>query len=108
MMIANVLGLLGGAVLLASGIGLLRRRAWARPLAVGYAVFASLFAVVNAVARWRLFSGASTAPADQMQQIATPVGAVGGAAFNLLYNAVLIYFLTRPAVKAHLAPPPER
>jgi energy-converting hydrogenase Eha subunit A len=90
------LGLVGGTVLLASGVGLCRRRVWGRKLAVYYAIFALVVGIFSSVLTVAALFGNSALAGPE--RIGGLVGGVFGFIVNLAYNGLLIFFLTRKPV----------
>jgi len=97
-----VWGVIGAIILLATGIGLLRRMEWARKVAVIYAIVAAVLGVIGIVITMVAFGGNTSTPAPQ--RIGGMIGAVIGGGIGLVYSCLLIYFMTRPEVKEALAP----
>jgi hypothetical protein len=90
---------IGAVILLASGIGLWRLKAWARKLAVYYSCLAILLGLVGMVVVVSAFAG--NASAGGPERIGGMVGGVVGGFFGLAYNVLLIIFLSRrPAREA--------
>ena len=97
LMFSAVWSLLGAGVLLASGIGLWGLKAWARKLAVFYAALAivmGLIAVTVTVA-----SIGSNSAMHGSQKIGGIVGGVIGGMVGLVYNVLVIYFLSKREAK---------
>lgn len=92
--------LIGSMILLASGIGLCLRRSWARKLAVGFALFSLLFTSFELVVT--IATLLSSPMADEFARIGGIVGSVVASGVSLLYDGLLIFFLTRPTVKRAL------
>ena len=95
------LGVLGVAARIASGIGLLRGREWARQLAVYYAAFAILLGLygLGQTAFWMISSSSS------MPWMAS-VSFLLNTGFNVLllaFNIATLILLSRKAVRAALA-----
>jgi hypothetical protein len=89
MMVSSVLSILGSILMLTSGIGLVKYKAWARKLAVYYAAFAS---VMNVVGSFIMFGAAQSSSIHGPEMM---VSTVFGTIIRLVYNLLLIYFLTR-------------
>src|SRR5688572_22672230 len=81
-----VLAVIAAFVLLASGIGLLKHRAWGRSLAIGYAIFALLETVIGMFVTAHYVDAAEAA------------GDIKGFA----YPTILLVFMLRPNVTAYL------
>jgi len=105
---ATVIGMVGGAVLLAAGIGLLKMQPWARITSVVYAIFAIVFGVVGQVVNWFLLIMPLMEQAKNQNGPAAAAGiggAIGGMAggcFGLVFPILLLIFMTRPKVVAAL------
>jgi hypothetical protein len=85
-------------VLLSLGIGLLKRQPWARSLSVYYAIFVIGFGLLNLAITLTVLGGKMTDP----MTIGVIVGTVFGICIGSIYYGLMIYFLTRPEVKAAL------
>jgi hypothetical protein len=104
--------LLGTLVLLASGIGLLMTRPWGRKLAVGYAMYAVVTAILGIGIQLvfvlpGVFAQAQALPGAEAN--ATLFGAIGGVvggSIGLVYPGLLWFFMTRPHVLAAYGGPP--
>ena len=103
--------LIGMAVLLASGIGLLGLRPWARRLAIGYAVYAVVFGLVSLVITTVFLLRPLMEQASQ-QHGPEAAGAMGGAiggciagVLGLIYPVVLFIFMKAPDMVAVFQPP---
>jgi hypothetical protein len=93
-----IVNLIGGALMLASGVGLLNFRSWARTLAIYYAIFAFARVLINIFVFTSYFgTGNST-----RSRISMVLSLAFGVTVGLVYNGLLIYFLTRPEVKEAL------
>ena len=109
------LGLVTCVVLLAAGIGLLRRKSWARKVSIGYAIYAIVFGLLGMVINF-IFLLLPMLEEAQRKQGPEAAGAIGGAlggtiggCFGLVYPILLLIFMTRPKVAAAFhspAPPP--
>ena len=113
-MIAVPVGLVAGLALLASGIGLLFLKNWARQLSLACGVYKMIAGVVTPFLLYRpvivpmLDTVAKQLKAiapETLQQIAF-VGLIVGAIFSLIYPGLLIFFMTRPKVVAAFLPTP--
>jgi hypothetical protein len=85
-------------VLLSLGIGLLKRQPWARSLSVYYAIFVIGFGLLNLAITITVLGGNMTDP----MTIGVIVGTLFGITIGAIYYGLMIYFLTRPEVKAAL------
>lgn len=100
MVFSVLLGVAGGVVMLASGIGLLKFQSWARKLAVYYSIFGCVMALISPVITFmNLPTGG---PNPEAQKFGAIFGTVIGLAIGLTYNILLIVFLSKPAVKQAL------
>jgi hypothetical protein len=103
--ISLLLGLVATAVLIASGIGLLRMRPWGQKLAIGYSIYAILSSILGIALQIWMVSRIQQGAGDP-QAPAVMAGAVGGAfggCIGLIYPILLWYFMTRPNVVAAFA-----
>lgn len=109
------LGLLASVVLLATGIGLLLLKSWARKLSIAYAVYAIVFAIIGTVVNFMFLVRPLLAEAQRSQgpeaagAIGGAIGGIIGGCLGLVYPILLIIFMTRPKVIAAFqqpAPPP--
>lgn len=98
--LSAIIGIAGGAVMLASGVGLCKLRPWARQLAVYYSIFACLISVLNSLITVTHMPGVG--PNPEAQRAATVIGAIFGVVIAWTYNILLIYFLSKQAVKEAL------
>lgn len=97
---SSLWGFVGAVVLLASGIGLWKLRAWARKLAVGYSVLALILGLAGIAVVLSAFGDLSAGnEMERAQKIGGIVGGVIGGLVGLLYNVLLIVFLNRQAAK---------
>jgi hypothetical protein len=105
---ATGLGFLAIIVLIASGVGLLRMRAYGRTLAIGYSIYALLAGVVGLVVNFLLVFGPML---QTMQGLNAPqraaamgglVGGLLGGAVGLVYPAILLYCMFLPSVVSAL------
>jgi hypothetical protein len=99
------LGIVASAVLLASGIGLLRLRPWGRALAIGYAFYALAAALVNMVVSYVYLIAPMMEAAQKNNNPQSTGAAVGGtiggligSVGSLIYPVLLLVFMTRPRV----------
>lgn len=106
MKVSMPLALAGGVALLAAGIGLLLLKEWARKLSIGYAVYAIVMALVGVainlifvMPRLTQQLGGAKGPEAVGAQIGMVAGIAGGIV-GLIYPALLLYFMTRPHVRA--------
>ena len=104
----SLAGLLGLAALLA-GIGLFSLKGWARTLAIwqaGLSIILGLFTMLLSPQRrlseatLQLFEGFLNPDAQGMIQTGQAVGQWLGVLFLLVWNGLLIWYCSRPSVKA--------
>lgn len=105
MIVSVVIGMIGGAIMLASGIGLCKRQAWARRLAIYYSCAACVLALINPIITLTNLPEGGANP--EAQKMGALFGAFFGVIIGLAYNGLLIYFLSRPAVKRSLGETPS-
>ena len=96
-------GIVSAAVLLASGIGLLRLRPWARYAAIGWGVYDCLATAIGTIVSYHLFAG------PMFESMGGPLAAelaveMMGTSISLLHPALLIVFMFMPSVKAAFEP----
>jgi len=97
---SSVWGVIGSGILLASGIGLWKRRSWARKLAVGYAVLAIVLGLAGIVIVIIAFGGGGGGnELEHVQRIGGIVSGVIGGLVGLVYNVLMIVFLNKPSAK---------
>ena len=100
------LGLAACIVLLASGIGLLSLKPWARWLAIGYAIYGILSCIIGMVLNYMflvrpLLEQAQRARGPEAAALAGgAVGGVIGGCLGLIYPFVLLFFMLHPKVAA--------
>jgi hypothetical protein len=113
--ISIVLGVAGGAVLFAAGLGLLALKPWGRMISMGYAIYALVMVLVGGVVNY-LFLIQPMMQQAQQKQGPEAAGAIGGAiggmfgsCFGLIYPILLLIFMMRANVVAAFrgAVPPE-
>ena len=98
--ISTIGGLLASIVLVVSGIALLLKKDIGRRLAIYYAYYALFMAVVGVVLSIIYVYAPMWADLQDSPVAAITVfaGAVIGTALSLLYPALILYFLNKPAV----------
>lgn len=115
MKISIPLGLVASAVLLATGIGLLRLKSWARKLSIAYAIYAIVVGIIGTVMSFMFLIRPLLAEAQQSQgpeaaaAVGGAIGGILGGCLGLVYPILLIIFMTRPKVVAAFQsaePPP--
>ncbi|HEY0455073.1 MAG TPA: hypothetical protein VGE41_01765 [Verrucomicrobiae bacterium] len=113
MKISIPLGIISSAVLLASGIGLLRLKNWARKLSIGYAIYALVFGLIGVAVNFLflfrpLIEQASQHPGPETSTaIGGAVAGTFGGCIGLIYPILLIIFMTRPKLVAAFQGTPE-
>ncbi|MGO9246559.1 MAG: hypothetical protein ACLPT4_11725 [Verrucomicrobiia bacterium] len=102
------LGILSSAASLASGIGLLYLKSWARTLSMAYAIYAILLGILGTAVNFMLYR-----PIVEKLQGPAAAGAIGGmiggsigGCLSLAYPVLLLIFMSRPTVTAAFHPPP--
>jgi hypothetical protein len=98
MPIQMLISVLMAIALLTLGIGLLKRQPWARSLSVYFAMFVIGFGLLNLAIMVTLLGGDLTNP----MSIGLIIVTVFGIFIGSIYYGLMIYFLTRPEVKAAL------
>ena len=110
------LGVLSSGALLASGIGLLLLKRWARIMSIGYAIYAIVFGIVGSIMNFLFLVRPMIEEANQKQG-PEAAGAMGGAiggtiggCCGLIYPILILIFLPRPKVvsafQSPAGPPP--
>ncbi len=100
------LGLLAGAVLLISGIGLLMMKRWARVAAIVYAIYTIVSGLLGVFMNFfllfrPLLEEASRRPGPETAgAVGGAIGGTFGGCIGLVYPVLLIIFMTRPKVVA--------
>lgn len=106
------LGLLSSLALLASGIGLLLMKNWARVLAIAYAIFSLVFGLVGQVVNYLYLVKPMMEQASQARgpeagaAIGGAIGGVLGGCIGMVYPIVLLIFMLRPKLVAAFQPAP--
>ncbi|HXR48348.1 MAG TPA: hypothetical protein VN784_13015 [Candidatus Limnocylindrales bacterium] len=106
-----LLGVPSCLVLLATGIGLLCLKSWARILSIAYAIYAIVFGIVGTVVNFVVMVVPMAEQARQQQgpeaaaAIGGAIGGTIGGCFGLIYPVLLLIFMTRPKVAAAFRPP---
>lgn len=95
-----IVGIVIGALMLTSGIGLCQMKRWSRRLAIYVAFFACAFTLLGGVVALTRLSQVSGTPASY--KFGTLFGAVAGMGFGLIYHILLIVFLSKPEAKRAL------
>jgi hypothetical protein len=105
-------GIIVSGVLLATGVGLLKLKPWARKLSIGYAIYAIIFVPIYVGINFMFVYRPWIEEARQLQgpeAVAMTAGAVGGTVggiLGLVYPVLLWIFMTRPKVVAAFQLPP--
>ncbi len=107
MMAALGIGTLMALLLLVSGVGVLKRRAWARKATVAYGIAGIAFGVIGQIVnilflypKLAAFEGGSAA--EQGGAVGGIVGGVVGGLFGMVLPVVLLVVMTRPTMKQEL------
>ncbi len=99
-----VLGLFAVIVLLAAGVGLVMSKAWARPAAIGYGIYAIAMGLVGQIVNAVFVVGPLLNMASAgggPENIGAAAGAIGGTlggCVGLVYPVVLLVFMFRKNV----------
>jgi len=105
------IGLVVSVVLFAAGIGLLNLKSWARMASLVCAVVLIIASCITSFVYLKfalpvvLEKAAHATGPDRMVLKASAYAGAGSGLFSLIYPAILLYFLTRPHVKAALGAP---
>jgi hypothetical protein len=105
------LGMVGIAIELAAGIGLLKLKPWGRQLAIVFAIFSIFVDVVGMVGNYFYMMRPLIEQAQQQHGPESAVamgGAIGGtfgSCFGMVYPVLLLVFMLRPNVAAAFQPP---
>jgi len=108
--IGSICGIIGGGVLLAAGIGLLRLNPWARLVSIGYSIYAIVFGLIGQAINLMVLAPVLKEMAGGQEAAAAIGGMVGGVfggCLGLIYPVLLIIFMTRPKIKAAFQSPPS-
>jgi len=99
-MIGNIVGFLFSIVLLASGIGLLYQKKWARKTSIIYGWTAIVWCILGLIINGFLFSSMlSDVPPEAMPGVVGGiVGGMCGGLIGLAYPIILIIFMRKPHV----------
>ncbi len=97
LIVGQVIGLLGAAVLLSTDIGLLKLRSWARRWAVGYAWFAIAWDILAVGVNAVLMAG--NAFGYSSEAIPGAIGGMIGGLVGLAYPILTVIFLRKPRVR---------
>lgn len=119
-MVVTVLNFIAAIVLLASGIGLLMLKSWARTAAIGWSIYKILAVIAGAFMNYFMtpnlsslqhqINGLGAGTPTLNTGLLTDLGTVmllGFTCFGLVYPVLLIIFMTRRHVKAAMAPPTD-
>jgi hypothetical protein len=105
------LGVLGCAVLLAAGFGLLSLKPWGRLLAIACAIYLIVFYAGGMLINLIFMDQPMLGPARQQRAFATvaaiggPISGTIGGLFWLIYPILLLYFMVLPKAKAAFGSP---
>jgi hypothetical protein len=95
-------------LLLASGIGVFRRKAWAHKTSLAYGIATIVFAVISQLMNFVFLYPKlmemldSSNPVERASAAGGMMGGVVGGLFGLILPVVVTYAMTRPKVKAEL------
>ena len=94
------IGFVFAIILLASGIGLLNLKKWARQAAYIYAWVAIVWGILSSIANGIMFSSSlsGASPEEMPIVIGGIVGGMCGGLLGLIYPVILIIFLRKPRV----------
>lgn len=100
----QVLAFLGAVLLIASGVGLLRWREWARRAALGYAVYTIVMLIAGSLVTLHyVVLPTLRTPGLAPAQVGGTVGGLLGSCLGLIYPVATLLVLRRPAVIATFA-----
>ena len=102
-LISVIIGLPIAVWELISGIGLVRSRPWARSSAVAFATVGIVLQFVNTPVAIYMVMHESQMMRDPAARIGGMIGGTFGAVLSLTFFSLMIFFLTRPAVKTYFA-----
>ncbi len=106
MKVGVVLGSVTSVAVLASGIGLLQLRPWARTASIIYGVYAIIMGMVGTVINYLFLFGPLMEEAQHSRgpeaagAIGGAIGGVAGGLIGLIYPVLLLVFMYRPNVVA--------
>ena len=107
MMLSLGIGTVMAALLLASGIGVLKRRAWARKTTIAYGIAGIAFGVIGQLVnilflcpKLAAFEGGTAA--ERGGAVGGMVGGVVGGLFGMVLPILLLIVMTRETVKAEV------
>jgi hypothetical protein len=96
------------SVLLASGLGVLKRRPWAQKTALGYGIGTIAFGLIGQLMNVlflypKLIQMVDSAnPVERAGAAGGMLGGIVGGLFGMILPVVVVYVVTRPSVKAEL------
>ena len=96
-----MIGVVGCAVLAASGIGLLKMKLWGRKLAIAYAVGSVIVGIVAFVVTQRYLLSPLAESHERAAAAGTAAGYAGGI-LGLVYPVILLAFMFKRSVVAAL------
>ena|SRR6266404_3240361 len=112
MKIMAPIGLIACGVSLATGIGLLRLKSWARRLSIAFAIYGILVVLVTVPLNFIFLFRPMLEQARQLQgpeasgMIGGAIAGTFGGVLGLVYPILLLIFMTRPNVIAAFQRPP--
>ena len=99
MVASGIFGFICAAVLLASGIGLLKGRNWARTGSIAYGWCTIAFSIVGIAVNVVMINGGMLGGTTE-EMLGSYVGTIAGGIGGLIYPILLIIFMTRPGIIA--------
>lgn len=108
MFITIPLGFIATVALVAGGIGMLQDKGWGRTLSVWYAIYTLVSGFIGILVNLflvmlptlQMLDGLPAGP-EKAGAIGGMVGGTFGGCIGLIFPALLLYFMTRPHVKAY-------
>lgn len=103
--VMGIVGVFFSIALIASGLGLLKVRAWARTVSLVYGVYGIVFAIIgNVVNYFALYKPIleKVAGADGGQDLVVVGGIIGGVAgscIGLVYPVAIVIYFLRPSIR---------
>jgi hypothetical protein len=97
--VSLVFGVISSTVLAVSGSGLLRMRAWARKLTIGYAIYGILAGVGGIVMMQHYLLGPLSRSTDNPAVKGGAIGGLFGSVLALAYPIVLLVFMNKKNIR---------